>query len=136
MIPDVKVPCRVCGAVSERPLCPEHEEATAPRGRASYRDRGYDGAWDRLSRRARARQNFCTLCSATENLSTDHSPEAWHRKAHGLPIRLRDVQVLCAGCQAKLGSSRPGSRRYTAWLESRADRPGGHRGYLTWRAEP
>lgn len=113
-------PCLTCGEPSPGSRCPEHtKKPEALRARGTAEDRGYDSAWRRLSKRARARQNFCSLCSSTSNLSTDHTPEAWWRKANRLPIRLRDVQVLCARCQAELGSSRPGSPRYTEWEASR-----------------
>lgn len=72
-----------------------------------------------MSRRARARQNFCGRCSSTDHLSTDHLPIAWWRHERGLPIRLADVEVLCARCQSIVGSSRPGTPRYEEWLRSR-----------------
>lgn len=127
-------PCAVCGELSEENRCRTHKRhREALRARGDFRARGYDAAWDRLSQRARARQNFCTLCLVTNGLSADHLPIAWWRKEHNLPIRLRDVQVLCAQCQADVGSSRPGSPRYERWLETRIN--GGVRGDER-RAEP
>jgi len=130
-------PCLDCGEPSTESRCEEHgpvHDATRARDRATPEERGYDAAWRRLSARARARQNFCTRCQSTDNLSTDHLPSAWWRKAKGLPLSLRDVQVLCATCQAELGSSRPGSRRYAEWEESRRKPiPSGHRAYLAWK---
>lgn len=75
--------------------------------RGSARDRGYDAAWDRLSKRARALSPFCEDCGTTENLTTDHKPSAWERKAEGKPIRLADVAVVCGPCNSRRGSSRP-----------------------------
>jgi hypothetical protein len=53
-------------------------------------------------------QGFCTDCRRTTDLTTDHSPEAWRRKAQGKPIRLVDVDVVCASCNARRGRQRPG----------------------------
>lgn len=120
MIPGVLVPCLRCGEPSEERLCAEHRaerERERTERRPSFRDRGYDGAWDRLSRRARARQPFCSWpgCWSTENLTADHSARAWWRREHGLPIRLQDVEVLCREHNAALGESRRGSKRWAAW---------------------
>lgn len=113
-------PCLTCGEPSPGSRCPEHEALRARgRSRPTYRERGYDAAWDRLSRRVRSRQNFCMRCQATDNLSVDHLPIAWHRWELALPVRLRDVQVVCARCQSELGSSRPGSARYEEWERNR-----------------
>lgn len=114
-------PCLDCGEPTTESRCPDHRaERSATRARRAPEDRGYDAAWRRLSARARQLQRFCTRCGSTKNLSTDHTPEAWHRKVNGLPITLRHVQVLCATCQAELGSSRPGSTRYDEWEAGRA----------------
>lgn len=122
MIPGVMVPCLTCGEpTDEGPRCADHVEQRPPRQRESFRARAYDAAWDRLSRRARQRQNFCGRCGSTSNLSADHLPIAWWRRANGLPIRLRDVEVLCAACQSAVGSSRPGTPRYEEWEASRAE---------------
>lgn len=109
-------PCLDCGTPSTESRCEAHRPAHArTRERATPEERGYDAAWRRLSRRARARQNFCTRCQSTRSLSVDHLPSAWWKHDRRLPITLRDVQVLCAVCQAALGSSRPGSARYAEW---------------------
>lgn len=86
-------PCLDCGTPSARPRCPEH--------------RGYDAEWDRLSRRARKLQPFCSDCGATEDLQTDHLPEAWARRAAHKPIRLKDVDVVCGPCNRARGQTRP-----------------------------
>ena len=119
MTPGVLVPCLTCGEPSEEPRCAEHR-ASKTRERQGYRERGYTGQFDRLSRRARRLQPFCMDCGTTTNLTTDHLPSAWARQAEGLPIRLRDVEVCCRDCNTRRGSSRPGSRRYDEWEASRA----------------
>lgn len=113
-------PCLDCGALSPNSRCAEHEailkqrmnrKRDENRDRLSPRERGYDAAWSRLSARARRLQPWCSQCNAREDLTTDHLPSAWARKAEGKPIRLSDVDVLCRSCNAKKGTSRPGSER-------------------------
>lgn len=108
-------PCLRCGVPSVAAYCTDHGDGGRTR-RSSPRTRGYDIAWDRLSVRARKAQPFCSDCGSVEHLTTDHKPSAWRRKALGLAVRLVDVDVLCNDCNARRGSSRPGS--------SRSDRPG------------
>ena len=102
-------PCTECGEPHDgagRCLpCRRATDASYPR--ASATRRGYNAAWDRLSRRARQLQRFCTDCGATTDLTTDHSPEAWERVARGLAVRLQDVEVVCRGCNARRGRARP-----------------------------
>lgn len=70
--------------------------------------RGYSNAeWERLSKKARKLQPWCSDCQATEGLECDHSPEAWARRAAGKPIRLRDVDVVCGPCNTARGQARP-----------------------------
>lgn len=95
-------PCLTCGSPCAGPRCPEH--TTTAKGTA--RQRGYDAAWDRLSKRARRLQPFCEVCGAVEDLQTDHTPEAWARKAAGKPVRLKDVRVLCGPCNRAAGAAR------------------------------
>lgn len=95
-------PCLDCGEPATGPRCPEHTLDHKPTAHA----RGYDAAWTRLSKRARRLQPFCADCGSTEDLQTDHTPEAWARKAAGKPIRLQDVQVLCGPCNRAAGAAR------------------------------
>lgn len=107
-------PCATCGEPSEQSRCDEHrrEQRRHEPQTISGRQRGYDAAWDRLSKRARAAQGFCSDCGTTEQLTADHSPEAWERKERGLPIRLQDITVCCRACNNKRGPARgPNARR-------------------------
>src|SRR5262245_65120704 len=79
--------------------------------RTRARTRGYGTQWDKLSRRARRLQPWCTDCGATERLQADHLPSAWERQAAGKPIRLADVEVVCNVCNVRCGSSRPAAPR-------------------------
>jgi len=94
--------CLECGEPCTGPRCTEHTTDL----KAPATDRGYDHAWTKLSKRARRLQPFCLTCGSTEDLQTDHTPEAWARKAAGLPIRLQDVQVLCGPCNRDAGAAR------------------------------
>lgn len=94
-------PCLICGEPSAKSRCPEHRPTKPPR-----EQRGYDYRWQQLSRRARRLQPFCTDCGSTEDLQADHTPEAWERKANGLPIRLRDIEVRCGTCNRNAGAAR------------------------------
>lgn len=88
--------CLDCGQPSSATRCPD-----CAAGRPTY-----DSAWNRLSIRARKAQPFCSDCSTTHDLTTDHTPAAWQRKAAGKPIRLRDVQVLCRRHNSQKGPAR------------------------------
>lgn len=93
-------PCLDCGEPTDTSRCPEH----TIKGTATQR--GYDAAWDRLSKRARRLQPFCTDCGATEGLQCDHLPEAWAAKAAGKPIKLTMVDVVCGPCNIARGAAR------------------------------
>lgn len=96
-------PCLVCGEPSAKARCPIH----APkRAKPSRELRGYDEAWRQLSKRARRLQPFCSRCGSTNDLQTDHTPEAWARKDAGLAIRIEDVDVLCGPCNRDAGAAR------------------------------
>ena len=95
--------CLECGEPSNGPRCDEHRPPSVSR---PSRAAGYDTAWDRLSRRARKLQPFCSDCGATDDLTCDHSPEAWERKSRGLAIRLVDVDVVCRSCNSRRGRAR------------------------------
>lgn len=68
--------------------------------------RGYDAAWDRLSKRARRLQPFCSDCGTPEDLTADHTVTAWQRREQGLRIRLRDIDVVCRSCNSARGDAR------------------------------
>lgn len=108
-------PCIGCGepvAASRCDECQREIERTYPSTRpsTSATERGYDWRWTQLSRRARRTQPWCTDCGTEDSLTADHSPEAWRRYEAGLPIRLRDVDVVCHPCNVARGSSRPGGK--------------------------
>lgn len=125
----LRKPCLECGEpTTNESRCTQHEQALAQRlkrasdrrrvaTRPSNAEQGRDTAWRRLSERARKMQPWCSDCSSTEDLTADHSPEAWHRRlVLHLPIRLQDVDVVCRSCNNKRGPAQPGSERYEAWL--------------------
>lgn len=95
-------PCLKCGEPTQDTRCPEHTDQR----RRSSRAAGYDWSWDKLSARARRIQPWCTDCGAEQDLTTDHLPQAWERKAKGLPIRLVDVEVTCMACNIARGPAR------------------------------
>lgn len=97
-------PCLACGAPSPASWCPT---CRPPENKPGATARGYDWTWEQLSKRARRLQPWCTDCSTTEDLTTDHSEEAWKRKAAGKVIRLSDVDVVCRSCNSKRGPARP-----------------------------
>lgn len=102
---DLLSPCTDCGELTDLgAYCSEHQPPAPEKAPAI--ERGYDYKWRVLSRRARALQPFCSQCGTTEDLTTDHSPEAWQRKARGLPIRLQDVDVLCRSHNSIKGAAR------------------------------
>lgn len=109
----MKTPCIECGELGDATRCPscarEHKRRVNRANPRGSRARGYDSAWDRLSRRARRLQPFCSMCGSREDLQCDHSPTAWARREQGLAIRLVDVDVLCGRCNRAAGAAR-GSR--------------------------
>ena len=112
--------CIECGEITEAERCDEHKLKARDRphgdGHAlSAQARGYDAAWNRLSARARRLQPFCSDCGSTDDLQTDHTPQAWARKAAGKAIRIEDVDVVCGPCNVARGSARPGSERASAF---------------------
>lgn len=112
--------CQEISSSEESRWCEAHTRAekTSRRRPRTFRESGYDAAWDRLSKRARALQPWCSDCGTKERLTADHLPSAWERKEKGLPLRLVDVDVVCGPCNTRRGSSRPGAAR----AESQAER--------------
>lgn len=104
-------PCIGCGEPAEGRHCEDCRPPATALRKTSPRERGYDAAWDRLSRAARRLQPFCVDCGSEARLTADHKPSAWERKEAGLPLRLEDVEVVCNDCNVRRGSSRPGAER-------------------------
>ena len=108
-------PCVECGEPAEDTRCAEHTVShravtRTPESRPSRRA-GYTTAWDRLSKRARRLQPFCSDCGTRDDLTADHSPEAWRRHDAGKPVRLCDIDVVCRRCNSRRGPARPSAAR-------------------------
>jgi 5-methylcytosine-specific restriction protein A len=120
--------CLDCGELTEGVRCEECSPGTATLRGLSARQRGYDAAWERLSKRARELQPWCLdahLGPCRGELTADHLPTAWQRKDAGLPLRLVDVEVVCQGHNDARGSSRPGSERAQTWGVDRTESAAG-----------
>lgn len=133
ILQDMNKPCRSCGTPTttgsrcrqcETELVRRTNRARTVRveKKRAPRSRGYDQAWRRLSEHMRRQQPWCTDCGATDDLQLDHLPSAWERKEEKLPLRVIDVEVVCADCNRSRGEARPGSRRA---LEDRKRRRSG-----------
>jgi len=100
--------CLHCGELSEQPYCQDHRPASTPKT-LSAAQRGYDYRWQKLSKRARRIQKFCSDCGTTENLQLDHTPETWQRWYDRKVIRLEHTGgVVCGDCNIARGQARPG----------------------------
>lgn len=104
--------CLQCGELSDQAYCAEHRPAEAPKSQSTT-ERGYGHRWQKLSQRARRIQPFCSDCGTTENLTADHSPEAWERYYAGKTIPLSMIEVVCGECNNRRGPARPGGDRST-----------------------
>lgn len=103
----------LCGEPSPESRCSEHPYPE--RTKASRQSRGYDEAWAKLSKRARALQPWCSVCGTTEDLTGDHL--RWPART------LRDVDVLCRSHNAKKGSPKADPRG--EGLDDSVAHPGG-----------
>lgn len=100
-------PCLVCGVPSPASHCDEHTPKPWNHREGSSRSRGYSASWDRLSRRARRLQPFCSDCGATDDLQLDHIARTWERLEAGKTVRLKDTGgVVCGPCNRRRGSGR------------------------------
>lgn len=125
-LPRLPSVCPDCGVVfhrdesSKAASCPDCIDTTGS-DNSTYlsrtqtrQQRGYDSAWDRLSKRARKLQPFCSDCGREDDLTADHSPEAWRRKEQGKTIRLKDIDVVCRRCNSERGAAR-GEKSVNYW---------------------
>lgn len=135
-------PCLGCGVAAlltqgrcsdcNRPLRRERAARHYARhGRRSRPERDLQrGQWERLSKRARALQQFCLDCHRTsaqlaehEQLETDHTPAAWQAVLSGRAITLAMVDVVCSPCNRARGDAQPGSPRYEQWEAQQSEVP-------------
>lgn len=106
--------CPTCGAAWEPTDSTAECKSCRPRDtgdkdkylRGNRHQRGYGYRWEKLSKRARELQPFCSDCGRTDTLTGDHSTEAWKRHDAGLPIRLKDIDVVCRQCNTDRGAAR------------------------------
>lgn len=110
---DLLKPCMKCGVLSPTTTCPEHTIVSERYPKGNTTQRGYGSAWQKLSRRARRLQPFCTKCGSNEDLTLDHSEEAWEAFEAGKPITLALVTVLCRSCNSQKGQARPNNTERT-----------------------
>lgn len=90
-------PCLTCGEPTDGSWCPEHRRDQRDHDRSATQ-RGYDSTWQRLSRRARHLQPWCTDCGAVDDLTADH--------LHWPATTLADVEVVCRSCNSRRGAVR------------------------------
>ena len=102
--------CLECGELSDQARCVLHRPKESPKPNAA---KDYDWNWQKLSRRARRLQPFCSDCLTSDDLQADHSVEAWQRKADGKPIRLQDIDVVCGDCNRERGAARGDNINHT-----------------------
>lgn len=110
----LKSVCPTCGtayeptdSTAECKDCRPRDDGTKDRYvRGNRHKRGYGYRWEQLSKRARRLQPFCTDCGSTHDLTADHTVEAWKRHDAGLPVRLKDIEVVCRSCNTDRGAAR------------------------------
>lgn len=105
--------CPECGAVFERDResaycdeCRPPDTRDLPNRRGTTAEQGYGARWQRLSKRARRLQPFCSDCGSPDDLTGDHTQEAWRRYYAGKSIRLQDIDVVCRTCNSERGEAR------------------------------
>lgn len=95
-------PCLTCEAPSSESYCVACRAlAIRKPSNPAYND----PKWKRLSKRARRLSPFCALCGSPDDLTLDHSLEAWafHKRGRAVPLSL--VRVLCRSCNSRQGKA-------------------------------
>ena len=105
-------PCLACGTPTPSTRCgpceAERQDVVDAR-RGSPTARGYDAAFRRLSARARRLTPWCGdghLGGCVGLLTADHLPGSWEKIERGEPLTLTDLEVVCAGHNARRGARR------------------------------
>ena len=110
----LKSVCPECGVAFEqqdsRAQCadcrPKDDGGKDKYVRGNRHARGYDNRWQRLSKRARELQPFCSDCGRADHLTADHSVAAWQAFEQGKRITLDMIDVVCRWCNADRGAAR------------------------------
>lgn len=104
--------CPDCGSVFERESdsayckdCKPEDDSWTQRDKTTD-ERGYGARWQRLSKKARKLQPFCSDCYSPDDLTADHTEQAWERYDAGKTIRLQDIDVVCLSCNSARGAAR------------------------------
>lgn len=94
-------PCLTCQEPADGSYCDTHKPKRLEK-KSSAVARGYDHAWNKLSRRARRLQPWCLDCGTSGTpdnpLTGDHL--RWPARS------LRDIAVRCRSCNSKKGALR------------------------------
>lgn len=88
-------PCITCGIVSSTSKC-ANCKSTTKRLRPSPTARGYDSAWQKLSKQLRLMQPYCSWCKSTQDLTVDHIKPLSKGGTHDLT----NLRVLCRTCNS------------------------------------
>lgn len=121
-IEQLKSICPGCGEVVDRELesgtwcetCKPRDDGAKDARRGNRHQRGYDNTWARLSKRARKLQPFCEDCGSEDDLTSDHTEDAWTRREAGKVLRLQDIAVVCRRCNSERGAAR-GEKASDQW---------------------
>ena len=95
--------CAECGALTGAARCANCKPRDTKK---SATKRGYGSAWQRLSTRARRLQPWCSDCGAVNDLTVDHSKDAWEAHEAGREITIDLVDVVCRACNSRRGQAR------------------------------
>lgn len=80
--------------------CPEHRsEKWSGDDRPSFRERGYDARWSRVSRRYRAKHPICEVCGEAASEETHHVEPV---KDGGKMYAFSNLLACCKPCHARV----------------------------------
>jgi len=101
-------PCLACGTPTPHSRCEPCAAARAAdlerrRQRPSTSRRGYGTRWQRLSRRARVLQPWCSRCGTTVDLTADHVDALAAGGTRTPRVDDGSIDVLCRRCNASKG---------------------------------
>lgn len=92
-------PCVDCQALTRSARCVRCQRLK-DRQRPTPTQRGYNYAWQKLSREFRSAYPYCFKCGSTKNLTTDHIVS----KKNGGQSIWSNLQTLCRSCNSIKGA--------------------------------